>query len=65
MAQVFQGIERLMYGLRGFVLLVNVGITQLNGRKGTARLQFSWHESEVYRCPHVVQFANVQGMITG
>ena len=65
MAQVFQGIKRLIYGLRGFVLLVNVGITQLNGRKGTARPKLFWHESEVYRGPHVVQFANVQGMITG
>ena len=53
MAQVFQGIERLMYGLRGFVLLVNVGITQLDGCINPLS------------CPHVVQFANVQGMITG
>ena len=62
-AQVLQGIERLQDGGIGLVLLIDVGIAQLDASDETVRYQLLHVESGIEIVAHIVELSDVHHMI--
>ena len=62
-AQVLQGIERLQDGGIGLVLLIDVGIAQLDASDEAVRNQLLHVESGIEIVAHIVELSDVHHMI--
>ena len=62
-AQVLQGIERLQNGGVGLVLLIDVGIAQLDASDEAVRNQLLHVESGIEIVAHVVELSDVHYVI--